>query len=210
MSVDLTNTGGRAGTEVVQLYLSDVYAALNRPVLEPQASAASSLPPARPETVEFTVPVSLLAFLDTEMKWLVEAGDVDVLLGASSDDIRLRDRLRIRSSAHIDGRTRGFFATAQARPVGRRRMTIRCVALLVPFPHPSQLFRGEPSMTKHPRGRRRPARLLPLLAGGLGLALSLTLAGPAGVATAAPPERHITRAPVQVTADCVTRRTPSQ
>ncbi len=64
------------------------------------------------------MPVSLLAFLDTGMRWLVEAGDVDVLVGASSDDIRLRDRLRVRSSAHVDGRTRGFFATAEVRPVG--------------------------------------------------------------------------------------------
>ena len=48
-----------------------------------------------------------------------------------------------------------------------------------------------------------PPRLLALLAGALGLALSLTLAGPAGVATAAPPDCDTAQSPVQVTADCV-------
>jgi beta-glucosidase len=70
------------------------------------------LVPGETGTVEFTVPVSLLAFLDTGMQWLVEAGHVELLIGASSNDIRLRDRFRISHSAHIDGRTRGFFATA--------------------------------------------------------------------------------------------------
>ena len=51
-------------------------------------------------TVEFAVPVSLLAFLDTQLEWLVEAGDVEVMVGASSADIRLRDRIVVRRSAH--------------------------------------------------------------------------------------------------------------
>ena len=116
VSVDVTNTGDRAGTEVVQLYVSDLYASLNRPVQELAGFCRAQLDPGETATVEFTVPVSLLAFLDPQMKWLVEAGDVEVGVGASSNDIRLRDRLRVRSGAHIDGRTRGFFATGRTTP----------------------------------------------------------------------------------------------
>ena len=112
VSVDVTNTGDRRGTETVQLYVRDVYASMTRPVLELAGFCRVDLVPGETGTVEFTVPVSLLAFLDAGMQWLVEAGDVELLVGASSNDIRLRDRFRISHSAHIDGRTRGFFATA--------------------------------------------------------------------------------------------------
>ena len=57
-------------------------------------------------------------------------------------------------------------------------------------------------MITHTR-RRRPDRVLLALATGVGLTVSLTLAGPAGVATAAPPNCDTTQSPVQVTADCV-------
>ena len=112
VSVDVTNTGDRRGTETVQLYVRDEYASVTRPVLELAGFCRVDLVPGETATVEFTVPVSLLAFLDTGMQWLVEAGHVELLIGASSNDIRLRDRFHISHSAHIDGRTRGFFATA--------------------------------------------------------------------------------------------------
>ena len=44
------------------------------------------------------------------MRWRVEAGEVDVLVGASSEDLRLTDTLSIRADALIDGATRGFYA----------------------------------------------------------------------------------------------------
>jgi beta-glucosidase len=113
VSADITNTGERAGTEIVQLYVSDGYASLSRPVLELAGFCRVDLDAGQSATVEFALPVSVLAFLDTEMRWLVEGGDVELLLGASSADIRLRDRLCISRSTHIDGRHRGFFATAR-------------------------------------------------------------------------------------------------
>ena len=115
VSADITNTGNRPGTEIVQLYVRDPYASITRPVHELAGFSRVDLEPGQTATVDFTLPVSLLAFLDTRMEWLVEAGDIEVLLGASSNDIRLRDQLRISRSAHIDGRTRGFFATASVR-----------------------------------------------------------------------------------------------
>jgi beta-glucosidase len=115
VSAGITNTGDRPGTEIVQLYLRDEYASLSRPVMELAGFCRVDLDAGQSTTVEFAVPVSLLAFLDTHLEWLVEAGDVEVMVGASSADIRLRDRIVVRRSTHIDGRRRGFFATARTR-----------------------------------------------------------------------------------------------
>lgn len=110
ISVTITNTGDRTGTEVVQLYTRDRFASLSRPVLELAGFQRVELQPGEFARVTFRLRISQLAFLDTDLHWLVEAGDVDVLVGASSDDLRLQDTLHIRSNAHIDGRTRGFWA----------------------------------------------------------------------------------------------------
>ena len=52
------------------------------------------------------------AFLDGEMKWLVEAGDMEVRVGSSSEKISLTGNFTITDTAHIDGRNRGFYAKA--------------------------------------------------------------------------------------------------
>ena len=56
--------------------------------------------------------VDQMAFLDENMRWLVEKGHFDVQVGASSEDIRLRDSYLVTENAIIDGRERGFFAEA--------------------------------------------------------------------------------------------------
>ena len=86
----------------MQLYLRDEYASLSRPVMELAGFCRVDLDAGQSTTVEFAVPVSLLAFLDTQLEWLVEAGDVEVMVGASSADIRLRDRIVVRRSTHIE------------------------------------------------------------------------------------------------------------
>ena len=50
------------------------------------------------------------AFLDATMRWRVEAGEIDVVVGASSADLRLQDTLTLRTDALIDAATRGFYA----------------------------------------------------------------------------------------------------
>ena len=106
----VTNEGERPGTEVVQLYVSDRFASVSRPVLELAGFRRVSLEPGQAARVDFRLDVSQLAFLDADMLWRVEAGEVHVLVGASSDDLRLTETMSIGSDALVDGRTRGFYA----------------------------------------------------------------------------------------------------
>ncbi|WP_232549515.1 glycoside hydrolase family 3 N-terminal domain-containing protein [Propioniciclava soli] len=121
VTVRLTNTGERAGTEVVQLYATDRFASLARPVLELIGFRRVTLEPGASTDVTFRFPVTQLAFLDADLRWVVEAGEIDLLVGASSEDIRLRGEVRIASDANVEGRDRGFFAaTSEAQAVRER------------------------------------------------------------------------------------------
>jgi beta-glucosidase len=83
------NTGDRAGDEVVQLYLRDVVASLVRPVRELKGFRRISLEPGEACRVLFTLHADLLAFTGREGRRIVEPGRVEVMIGASSADIRL-------------------------------------------------------------------------------------------------------------------------
>lgn len=109
----LTNNGERAGTEVVQLYVRDRYASLSRPVLELAGFRRISLEPGESADVTFSLALSQLAFLDSELRWRVEAGDIDVLIGASSEDLRLEATFAITSDQQIDGASRAFSAISR-------------------------------------------------------------------------------------------------
>lgn len=110
VSCQVTNTGSRAGTEVVQLYLRDEQACMVRPVQELVGFARVALEPGESCQVCFTFRPDRMAFLNREMRWLVEKGMIGVRIGASSEDIRLRGAFRIRESAIIQGRERCFYA----------------------------------------------------------------------------------------------------
>ncbi len=110
VSVDIRNTGEVAGDEVVQLYVSDRVASMVRPVKELAGFKRISLNPGEKKTVTFTMKISQFALLDAEMNWKVEAGDMDLAVGASSCDIRLHGSFEIGSDLIVDGKTRGFFA----------------------------------------------------------------------------------------------------
>lgn len=113
ISVDVSNTGAVAGDEVVQLYLSDRFASVTRPCMELAGFRRITLKPGEQKKVTFTLQMSQTAFLDQELLWKVEEGDMDVLVGSSSQDIRLRDSFRITGSCHVDGRNRGFYAESR-------------------------------------------------------------------------------------------------
>ncbi|HEY8718206.1 glycoside hydrolase family 3 N-terminal domain-containing protein [Pengzhenrongella sp.] len=110
ITLTVTNTGDLRGTEVVQLYLSDRFASVSRPVLELAGFRRVDLEPGQAARVDFRLDISQVAFLDADMRWRVEAGEVDILVGASSEDLRLTDTVSIRADAVVDGATRGFFA----------------------------------------------------------------------------------------------------
>ena len=90
------NTGTRAGHEVVQLYLRDVLASVARPVMELKGMRSVYLEPGAETEVSFEVGVEHLRFLDEHMKWVVEPGVTRVMIGASSEDIRLRGELIVK------------------------------------------------------------------------------------------------------------------
>ncbi|AJG98232.1 beta-glucosidase [Clostridium beijerinckii] len=107
---DIENTGEMQGTEVVQLYLKDCYASMTRPVIELAGFKRIELKPREKQTVTFQIEPSLVAFLDKDMKWKIEAGDIDVQIGSASNDIRLSSSFKITSDLYIDGKNREFYA----------------------------------------------------------------------------------------------------
>lgn len=89
LSVDVTNTGSRAGAETVQLYISDTKASVKRPAKELKNFAKIYLEPGQTKTVTFTVRPSDLAFFDSGAHaWKAEPGEFRAHVGAASDDIR--------------------------------------------------------------------------------------------------------------------------
>lgn len=109
------NTGAVKGCETVQLYLNDPYASMTRPVQELQGFKRVDLEPGEAKTVTFTLYPSQMAFLTQDMKWKIEKGQVNVMVGSSSADIRLTGSYRIAEDKFIEGRTREFWADAEVK-----------------------------------------------------------------------------------------------
>lgn len=95
ISVSVTNTGSRAGEEVVQLYLGDPIASVTRPVQSLKGFIRLPLAPQESRTVTFELDVRHLAFYDRAMRYQVEPGAITVEVGSSSRDIRLRGTFEI-------------------------------------------------------------------------------------------------------------------
>jgi beta-glucosidase len=86
----LTNTGPVAGKEVVQVYVGDVACSVDRPVRELKAFTKVELAPGRSTPVEFELRARDLSFFSpAHDRWVLEAGDFDISVGASSRDLRL-------------------------------------------------------------------------------------------------------------------------
>ncbi|MEG0256321.1 MULTISPECIES: glycoside hydrolase family 3 N-terminal domain-containing protein [Lactobacillales] len=109
-SVDLKNTGKYAGTEVVQLYVKDCYASTVRPVIELTGFYRVHLEINQTKRIIFTVNPSQFSFLDNEMKWRIESGDMKVYVGSSVKDIRAEGQFTLNKSYCIDGKNRKFYA----------------------------------------------------------------------------------------------------
>jgi beta-glucosidase len=92
--MQLTNTGKVTGEEVVQLYLRDRVASVVRPVKELKGFQKVALAPGETRTVEFTIDKESLSFFNSALRWDAEPGEFDLMIGASSDDIRLRSRFQ--------------------------------------------------------------------------------------------------------------------
>ncbi|MBN2151450.1 MAG: glycoside hydrolase family 3 C-terminal domain-containing protein [Candidatus Lokiarchaeota archaeon] len=91
VSLTVTNSGTRAGAEVVQLYVQDVQASVPRPAKELKGFKRVALAPGQAERVAFTITRTDLAFYDeAKGAWVAEDGAFKVLVGGSSSDIRLQ------------------------------------------------------------------------------------------------------------------------
>jgi beta-glucosidase len=96
-TLDVTNTGDRAGDEVVQLYTHAIAPSVIRPAKELRGFSRVNLQPGAKTTVTFTVPAAKLAFWDEKTHaFLPEPGAYEILVGASSADIRAKAVVRVK------------------------------------------------------------------------------------------------------------------
>jgi beta-glucosidase len=113
ISCDVKNIGNVDGEEVMQLYVSDCVASLLRPYREFAGVKRVALTVGETKTVKFTVRADQFAFLDLDMRWIVEQGEMKVFVGGSSEDIRLEGSFQIENTQFVEGHKRGFFAKAE-------------------------------------------------------------------------------------------------
>ena len=84
VSCDVSNTGLTEGSEVVQLYVHDLYGSLARPVKELKDFEKITLKPGETKTVSFTLPASALAFTGLDLQPVVESGDFELWVAGDS------------------------------------------------------------------------------------------------------------------------------
>ena len=101
IKLKVKNVGHREGDEVVQLYISDPVASVTRPVKELKGFKRITLKPGEERTAEFTLTLEMLSFLNHEMKRVVEPGLFKVMVGSSSEDIRLTGTFTVKNSVEF-------------------------------------------------------------------------------------------------------------
>jgi len=97
ISVDIKNTGDCDGEEVVQLYVSFPDSKVKRPIKQLKGFQRISIPKGESKTAAFELKAADLAYFDNEKDtFITESGTVNIMIGASSEDIRLAKKLQIR------------------------------------------------------------------------------------------------------------------
>jgi beta-glucosidase len=104
LSFTARNTGSRPGIAVPQLYVRDLLASVVRPVKELKAFGRAALGPGESVRVSFEVPTDMLCFTGPDGRRVVEPGEHELQVGASSADIRLRAPVRLTGTVHVLGR----------------------------------------------------------------------------------------------------------
>lgn len=89
LSVAVKNTGNRAGSEIVQLYIRDVVGSISRPLKELKGFEKVMLQPGEEKTIRFTIDESLLQFFNSDLEWVVEPGAFQVFVGPNSRDVQM-------------------------------------------------------------------------------------------------------------------------
>ncbi len=92
---NLKNTGQYEGEEIVQLYIRDLISSVTRPVKELKGFKKVNLLPGESKTVALNLSTDDLRFHNRQMKYVVEPGEFEIMIGASSDDIRLKESITV-------------------------------------------------------------------------------------------------------------------
>ncbi len=96
VTVDVTNTGTMEGREIVQLYVHDLTGAARRPLKELKGYEKLSLKPGETKTASFTLDYRSFAWYNTKLQdWYAASGDYEILIAASSKDIRLSEKIHL-------------------------------------------------------------------------------------------------------------------
>jgi beta-glucosidase len=108
ISLTVKNTGRLAGDEVVQFYVRDVYASMPRPVKELKGFTRITLEPGESKQVTFHFPVNQMAFHDAGLKLVLEPGIFKVMVGSSSESIRLEGEFEVTGKGPVEVKDRIF------------------------------------------------------------------------------------------------------
>ncbi len=102
VSCNITNTGNRTGMEIVQLYVGDKESSVIRPVKELKGFEKVSLRPGETKKVFFTLDKRAFAYYETTINdWFIEYGEFEIMIGASSRDIRLLGSVYVNSKTKL-------------------------------------------------------------------------------------------------------------
>lgn len=117
VSCDITNTGKRTGDEVVQLYIQDVLSTVTTYEKNLRGFERVHLKPGETRTLSFVIKPEHLQLINEQYQYVVEPGDFKVMMGASSEDIRLEDTFTvIESNASIVAKNRAHRLDVVAVP----------------------------------------------------------------------------------------------
>ena len=115
ITFDVKNIGDRKGDEVVQLYIRDEVASVTRPAMELKGFKRVTLEPEEKKQVTFRLSIDQLAFYDRHMRFVVEPGTFKVMIGSSSEDIRLSGRFEVTGETKVTPSNRVFFTEVSVK-----------------------------------------------------------------------------------------------
>jgi len=144
VSLKVKNTGAVAGSEIIQFYVRDVESTVFRPEKELKGFAKVALNPGEEKTVTIELNARAFAFYNPDLKdWQVEAGAFEILVGASSRDIRLQGMVTVSSEQVAPEVDRAALSTYYNFPKGSSVSQTDFEALLGrPVPPNQELRKG--------------------------------------------------------------------
>jgi beta-glucosidase len=115
-TVTVRNTGARSGEEVVQLYAHDPVASVSRPIQELRGFRRIALAPGEAKRIGFTLTPAQFAIWDVG-RWRIEPGEIELMVGSSSADIRGRASFRIAAAGTGREPAAAIFTASSEEPI---------------------------------------------------------------------------------------------